>query len=132
MVDELISSLLPRLDAIPGRVTAVFLRKGELRILSTHALQSAFELLSRGTRLDGARLEIEDVSAVVRCRACSYEGPPNRFGDERGHLAIPILSCPRCGGDVTAVAGRELCVERVAVSEGEGATRGSVTQGAGP
>ncbi len=117
VVDELISSLVPRLETIPGRVTAVFVRKGELRILSAHALESAFEFLAKGTRLEGARLEIEDVAAIVRCAACGYEGPPCRFGDADDHFAIPILSCPRCGGSVTATAGRELCVERVAVAD---------------
>jgi hydrogenase nickel incorporation protein HypA/HybF len=117
VVDELITSLLPRLDGIAGRVSAVFVRKGELRILSARALENAFELLARGTRLEGARLEVEDVAAGVRCRDCAYEGRARYFVDEAGHYAIPVLACPRCGGEVTIVAGRELCVDRVAVND---------------
>ena len=119
VVDELISSLVPRLADIPGTITAVFVRKGELRVLSDRALEHAFALLSQGTRLEGARLVVENVPAVVACVACSYDGPAKSYADEAGHFAIPILACPQCGGAVTLRAGRELCVDRVAVVDPE-------------
>jgi hydrogenase nickel incorporation protein HypA/HybF len=122
VVDELIVSLLPRLLEVPGTISAVFLRKGELRVLSDRALENAFELLAQGTRLQGARLVVEGVPAVIRCVACTYEGPSRYFGDEDGHYAIPVLDCPRCGGEVSIVAGRELCVDRVAVADDATAT----------
>ncbi len=115
VVDELIASLLPRLADIPGTISAVFVKKGELRVLSDRALANAFELLSRGTRLEAARLEVESVPVAVRCGGCGYEGPAKTLSDEGGHYAIPILDCPRCGGAVFILAGRELCVERVSV-----------------
>ena len=96
-------------------MTAVFVRKGELRILSDRALENAFELLARGTRLEGARLVVENVPAVVHCAACAYEGPARYVGGETGHGAIPILDCPRCGSNVSIVSGRELSVDRVAI-----------------
>lgn len=117
VVDELITSLVPRLADIPGTITAVFVRKGELRILSDRALENAFELLAKRTRLEGARLVVETVSAAVRCDACAYDGPARTFSDDGGHFAIPILACPQCGGTVTVRAGRELCVDRVAVAD---------------
>jgi hydrogenase nickel incorporation protein HypA/HybF len=118
VVDELITSLLPRLETIPGEVSAVFVRKGELRILSDRALENAFDLLSRGTRLEGARLVVESVAAVVGCAACSYEGASTYYGGEGGRFAIPVLACPRCGGAVSVVCGRELNVDRVAIKDG--------------
>ena len=117
VVDELITSLLPRLETIPGEVSAVFVRKGELRILSDRALENAFELLSRGTRLESARLVVESVAVVVGCAACSYEGASTHYGDEGGHFAIPVLACPRCGAAVSVVCGRELYVDRVAIKD---------------
>jgi hydrogenase nickel incorporation protein HypA/HybF len=117
VVDELLAALLPRLEPISGDVTAVFVQKGELRVLSERALESAFELLSRGTRLEGARLVVEPVTAAVACAQCSYQGVPTYHQDEGWHFAIPILSCPLCGGGVSVVSGRELCVDRVAVKD---------------
>jgi len=121
VVDELITSLVPRLADIPGTITAVFVRKGELRVLSDRALENAFELLSQGTRLEGARLVVETVPAQIGCEACGYAGPAKSYSDEAGHFSIPILSCPQCSGAVSIRAGRELCVDRVAVKDPEDA-----------
>jgi len=56
VVAELVSALLPRLEEHPGEVTTVFLKRGELRILSDWALKNAFEIVTEGTRLEGASL----------------------------------------------------------------------------
>ena len=115
VVSELISILLPKLEKHAGRISAVILVKGELRILSDTALRNAFELLARETRLEGSELVIEPVEVRVRCRACGYEGPAGHVSDESFHFAIPILSCPTCGAEVDVEAGRELYVDRVTV-----------------
>jgi hydrogenase nickel incorporation protein HypA/HybF len=115
VASELISALLPKIEEHPGRVTAVILVKGELRILSDAAMRSAFELLSRETRLEGAELVIEPVEVRVRCGACGYEGSADHVCEEAFHFAIPILSCPTCGGEVDVTAGRELYVDRVTI-----------------
>ncbi len=113
VVRELLSLLLPRLEGVPGAIETVFLRKGELLVLSDRALQGAFE---------GAKLSIEPVEARLRCRSCGYEGPAERLTDGAFHFAIPILSCPRCKGEVEVVSGRELAVDRVEVSTPEEAS----------
>ncbi|MEN6369478.1 MAG: hydrogenase maturation nickel metallochaperone HypA [Thermotogota bacterium] len=117
MVDELIGALVPRLAEHPGRVRTVVVRKGELRILSDHALANAFEILARGTRLEGADLVLETVATVVSCTTCGYHGPAGRFGGEDDHFSIPVLSCPQCGADVHVDAGRELYVDHVTLSD---------------
>jgi hydrogenase nickel incorporation protein HypA/HybF len=115
VASELISALLPRIEDHPGRVRAVILVKGELRILSDEAMRNAFDLLARETRLEGAELVIEPVEVRVRCGACGYEGAAEHVREEAFHFAIPILSCPSCGGEVDTVAGRELYVDRVTI-----------------
>ena len=113
VVSELISALLPKLEEHVGRVRGVVLVKGELRILSDVALKNAFELLTEGSRLEGSELIIESIEARIRCGACGYEGPADQVREESFHFAIPILSCPTCGGEVDIEAGRELYVDRV-------------------
>ncbi len=115
VVSELISALLPKLEEHAGRISAVILVKGELRILSDTALKSAFELLARGTRLEGSELVIEPVEVRVRCRTCGYEGAADHVREESFHFSIPILSCPTCGAEVDVEAGRELYVDRVTI-----------------
>lgn len=117
VVDELIGALVPRLAEHPGRIQTVVVRKGELRILSDRALENAFEILSRGTRLEGARLVVETVAAAVSCRSCGYRGAAERLGDDGDHFSVPVLTCPRCRGDVQVEAGRELYVDHVTLSD---------------
>ena len=113
VVSELISVLLPQLESHSGRVSAVVLVKGELRILSDTALRSAFELLAQETRLEGSELVIEPIEVRVHCRSCGYSGPADHVREESFHFASPILSCPTCGTAVDVEAGRELYVDRV-------------------
>jgi hydrogenase nickel insertion protein HypA len=118
VVAELVSALLPQLEEVRGRVVEVHLCKGELRVLSDVALRNAFALIVAETPLDGATLRIERVSATVRCDACGFCGAPELLSDPALHFSIPVLSCPRCRGEVTLVAGRELHVDTVSVEDG--------------
>jgi len=115
VVAELISSLIPQLEAHDGVVRAVFLKKGDLRVLSDWALVNAFEIVARGTRLEGSRLQIEPVPVRVACCSCGYEGNAEIVEDEDSHFSIPVLCCPQCRGKVTVAAGRELYVDRVSL-----------------
>jgi hydrogenase nickel incorporation protein HypA/HybF len=122
VVSELISSLLPRLEGVSGRILSVHLQKGELRILSDWALIHAFEVLSEGTQLEGAVLEIESVGVTLRCRGCGYEGRGDTLCDEIFHFAVPVLTCPRCKGEVDVLSGRELYVDKITLADDEAAS----------
>ncbi|MBN1859817.1 hydrogenase maturation nickel metallochaperone HypA [Candidatus Bipolaricaulota bacterium] len=114
---ELIAAVLPHAESVSGRIVAVVLRKGELRILSNHALKEAFSIASTGTLLEGTNLRIEQVPAAVHCLHCGFRGRPETLSDPRFHFAVPVLSCPQCGEDVEITAGRELLIDRVTVDE---------------
>jgi hydrogenase nickel incorporation protein HypA/HybF len=106
------------------RVTKVELRVGHLRQVVPAALDFSFELLSRGTVLDGAELAIEDVPARGRCRACGAETTMSGFP----------LACSACGGlDLEVLAGEELLVDSLELEELEEtlATTGGGTDGHG-
>jgi hydrogenase nickel incorporation protein HypA/HybF len=113
VVAELVSTLLPRLEQHNGQIMAIFLKKGELRILSDRALRNAFEIVAQGTRLEKATLDIEVVPATVSCPGCGYEGRAKYLEDKAFHFTVPVLTCPSCGGEVRLVSGRELYVDRV-------------------
>jgi len=116
VVTELVNALLPRLEEHVGEVTAVHLKKGDLRILSDRALKNAFDVVAQGTRLENATLEIEPISVTVACGSCGFEGPAEVIRDETFHFAVPLLSCPQCGAEVEIRSGRELMVDRVSLS----------------
>lgn len=84
------------------RVAVVHVRVGELRQVVPETLAFCWTMVTDGTDLDGARLEIERVPAVVHCRACEDIGPLS------GAFA---LACPACGSfEVDITAGEEFDV----------------------
>jgi hydrogenase nickel incorporation protein HypA/HybF len=90
------------------RVTRVQMKVGYLRQVVPSSLAFGFELLSRGTPVEGAELEIEQVPVEGRCRGCGLEG---RLG------GFPLM-CPGCGGfDLEILKGEELIVESLELEE---------------
>jgi len=91
-----------------GRVASVHVKAGRLHAIVPESLVFYFEHLARGTPLQGARLEIEEVPVKVRCASC---------GEERC-LDLPIFRCGACGStDVELVSGEELFVDHICISE---------------
>jgi hydrogenase nickel incorporation protein HypA/HybF len=89
-------------------VTKVEVRVGHLRQVVPAALEFAFELVAKGTLLDGAELELEDVPARGRCRDCGVETTMSGFP----------LACSACAGlDLELLAGEELQVESLELEE---------------
>ncbi len=87
------------------RVTIVRLTIGRLAGVVPEALRFSFELVTMGTPLEGAMLEIEQPAGEAHCRACGQE------------FALPdlVLLCPCGSADVEVVAGQELLVSSVEV-----------------
>lgn len=70
------------------RLLAVTLAIGALSGVVPDALEFCFEAVTKGTLLEGARLEIERVPATGFCDACGEVSSIEGFIDP----------CPRCGG----------------------------------
>ncbi len=89
-------------------VAAVEVSVGHLRQVVPSSLQFAFELLTNGTRLEGARLDVHEVTPLGRCRACETESDLHDFP----------LRCEECGGlELELLAGEELQVEAIELDE---------------
>ena len=86
LVDALVEQIA---EHQPCRVDVVRVQRGTA--FQEEALIQGFEMLSRGTALEGARLEIEVVDHVVDC-PCGIERPI--LAEELvGHVWV----CPNCG-----------------------------------
>ena len=89
---------------------------GEFAFASRESLTTAFEILPRGTRLEGARLELEEVSGRARCEACRFEGSAADVGP--GDSDPPALFlCPRCGSPLLVTAGAGLTLTEVQLQD---------------
>jgi hydrogenase nickel incorporation protein HypA/HybF len=90
------------------RVHAVEVKVGHLRQVVPSALEFAFELVAKGTPLEGAELQIDQVAAAGACRTCGTESPIDGFP----------LCCRSCGGlDLDVVRGEELSVDSLELDE---------------
>jgi hydrogenase nickel incorporation protein HypA/HybF len=87
------------------RVTTVRLKVGQLAGVVPDAMRFCFDLVTTGTALEGARLEIDQPPGGAHCRSCGVD-----FA-----LVDPILLCPCGSADVEVTTGRELQVSSVEV-----------------
>jgi len=69
-------------------VHRVGLRIGALTDVVPESLNFGFDAITRGTRLESTRLEIESVPIRGQCNGCGEEFAVERFE----------FVCPRCGG----------------------------------
>jgi hydrogenase nickel incorporation protein HypA/HybF len=83
-----------------SQVTVLYLRVGVLSAIVPEALRFGFEIVTDGTMLAGARLEIEEVPVRIFCEHCAAEADlPNP----------QIFCCPTCQRPTGhMVQGREL------------------------
>jgi Zn finger protein HypA/HybF (possibly regulating hydrogenase expression) len=89
-------------------VKTVHLKVGELRQIVPDTLAYCWELVTDGSELASAELDIERVPGAIRCASC----------DETHTLTAPILVCPQCGGrDVTIVSGEEFLITSLELAE---------------
>jgi len=82
-----------------GRLKRLRIRVGEFTAVEPHAVRFCFEACVKGTSMEGAVLDIEDVPLMGKCVECNEE-----FCME--YLLQP---CPKCDGvAVTRTTGSEL------------------------
>jgi hydrogenase nickel incorporation protein HypA/HybF len=86
------------------RVSEVVLQVGELSGVVPESVEFCFEACSKGTLLEGARLNLEIVPGIGNCTACSKELP----------IASLFDPCPDCGAfGLEIVSGQELRVKEL-------------------
>ncbi len=86
------------------KVNSVTVKVGALAGVLPQAFSFAFDALTPGTSLGGARLIMQKFAAVVRCGECFCEYEP----------ASPPFSCPFCGSCVfKIIKGEEVFIESI-------------------
>jgi hydrogenase nickel incorporation protein HypA/HybF len=95
------------------KVTEVHLVVGKLTFLGLEQLRFAFEVLTKDTILEGAKLIIGEQEGVVRCSHCGYEGGFKYEDDPLYHVPVPTLKCPKCGNVVEITAGKECTIKSI-------------------
>jgi hydrogenase nickel incorporation protein HypA/HybF len=95
ITQEVVDRIVERLGDV--RVRRVRLEVGRLSGVVPDAMAFCFELVTAGTGLEGAALEIETPDGSARCRTCGAE-----FGTTE---VLPLCGCGSADVEVTGGAG---------------------------
>ena len=95
------------------KVTEVDLVVGKLTFLGLEQLRFAFEVLTKDTILEDAKLIIDEQEGIVKCGNCGYEGGFKHEDDPLYHVPVPTLKCPKCGSVVKIAAGKECTIKSI-------------------
>ena len=102
ITQSIVDAITERLGAVPVR--RVRLEIGRLSGVVPDALRFCFELVTAGTTLDGATLEIDEPEGAARCRTCG-----SAFATSE---VMPLCECGSADVEVLGGAGlRILAVE---------------------
>lgn len=103
ITESLVSAVAERVG--DAKVRRVRLVVGRLSGVVPDAVMFCFDVCTKGTALEGARLEIDEVAARARCRECALESV----------IEDPIPLC-RCGSpNIALLSGKELRIQEVEV-----------------
>jgi hydrogenase nickel incorporation protein HypA/HybF len=95
------------MERIPdATVTCVRLDIGALSGVVPDSVRFCFDLVTEGTNLEGARLEITQHAGRCRCQTCGKEFEPDDL--------IALCSCG--SADVAVITGRQLQIASVEVA----------------
>ena len=112
VMSQVVDSVVKELKGKPIlRLESVRLEIGELTMLGKEQLKFAWGILTEDTPLKGAKLVIVKKPAVIECQGCDYRGGARHPTGLGSHLLTPYIACPKCGGVVKIVGGRE-CIIR--------------------
>jgi len=95
------------------KVIEVHLAIGKLTFLGVEQVRFSYDILVKDTMMEGSKLHIEEKNGVVKCSSCGYEGDFMYEDDPMYHVPTPTLRCPKCGGVVDIVGGRECTIKSI-------------------
>ena len=107
LCDAIVDTVTKRSDG--QRVARVDVRIGHFRQVVPDSLVFCWELVTKGTDLDGCELVIDHVPAAIACQECG----------ELTTLDLPILLCGACdSADVAIVSGEEFMIASIDRTQG--------------
>lgn len=118
IISDLVFAVLKELKKYElVKVEEVTLVIGEMTNLGEEQMEFAYEIVTKGTELEGSKLIIEYEKIMVKCLECDYEGGVRMLKNDYGEHDIPVISCPKCNGRVKIIAGQACMVKNFKILE---------------
>jgi len=90
------------------KVEKINLKIGKLAAVVPDSLRFCFDVAIKDTPLEGARLVIEELPVIARCKDC----------DTQWTISGPAFTCENCNsGALEILSGRELDIESIEIAE---------------
>ena len=104
ITESVVETVVERLGE--KRVVRVVLEIGKLSGVVVDSVRFCFDLVTGGTTLEGARLEVDEPPGLARCRSCGKESEMN-----------DLLAMCACGStELDVIAGEQLRIKEVEVA----------------
>ena len=114
MTTQIVENILREAETHNARkVIEVHLIIGKLTFLGIEQVRFSYDLLVKDTIMEGSELHIEEKNGIVKCSSCDYKEDFNYEDDPMYHLPTLTLRCPKCGGLVEIIKGRECTIKNV-------------------
>ena len=104
ITEGVVQAVTERLPGTP--IACVHLEIGAMSGVVADSVRFCFDLVTEGTDLQGARLEITEQAGRCSCRVCGSEFEPDG----------PILLCPCGSADICVLNGQDLKITSVMVA----------------
>jgi hydrogenase nickel incorporation protein HypA/HybF len=110
---SIIQSLIPQIEEyITGdkykKVNKIYLEVGVMSGVIADALEFAYDICSKGTKVEGAELLITTVPVTASCRQCNSKFEVQDY----------CFSCPQCNStELDMISGNELRIKQIEVDE---------------
>jgi len=102
------------------KVNSITVTIGDLTNLGDEQMSFAYEIVTRGTILEGSEFIVEHEPIELKCDKCGFEGPAKILRDpDFDTHSVPILACPECGGSVKVIKGQSCMVKCMDIEEAE-------------
>lgn len=89
-----------------GEIISITILMGKLAGVEKEPFEFAFSVVAEGTRLENAKLIIEESPAIVECSDCH----------KKTALEIPFAKCDNCGSrNVKYVSGKEFLIKSLEI-----------------
>lgn len=93
-----------------GKVTKIKIKIGELSGIVPECIQTYFDIISSGTKVEGAQLDIEKVPLKFKCSTCGFSG----------NMDLNVDNCPSCGSNELKISGgNEFYIDSMEVEDGD-------------
>jgi hydrogenase nickel incorporation protein HypA/HybF len=99
------------------RITEVILEIGELTLIVPELLQRSFDMATRGSIAEGAKLTIAILPGKIQCRDCSKNSVVTLTKDAQ-LTGLQLFQCTHCGSNNTEIIeGKKANVKNIKIQE---------------